>query len=171
MSNLLPLQEQKRVWAVYRSRFIIMLSLILFALALLAALTLTPSYLALEIAAPPQADETTTHAVGTSDPVGLARAQTIVRTLSPVLTATSSPTSLIESVLSVKPAGVTITQVTYSTLSGSQLTLSGSGAREKVSAYRDALSKDPLFTSVSIPVSALVGSGEGRFSLTISGTF
>lgn len=171
MSNLLPIPEQRRVWAIYRSRFIIALSTLLIALALLAALALLPSYLALEIAAPPESDAKIAHAANTPDPTGLARAQTIVRTLSPALTSTSSPTSLIEAVLAAKPSGVAVTQITYSMLSGSQLSLTGSGNRDKVSAYRDALAKNPSFTSVSIPVSALVGSGEGRFSLTIGGSF
>lgn len=171
MSNLLPIPERKRVWALYRARFLIVLALILMALALLAGLALVPSYIALEIVAPPPSDAAPTHTANAPDPAGLARAQTIMRVLLPALSATSSPSSLIATVLAAKPTGVTITQVTYSTLSGSSLTLSGSGTRDKVSAYRDALAGDPQFTSVSIPVSALVGSGEGRFSLTLTGAF
>lgn len=167
MTNLLPLPEQKAVWGTYRARFALVLALVLFALALTALLALAPSYLALEIAAPPaptQAATTTTPSESTS----VSRAQILIELLGPLGSATSSPATAIEGALRDRPQGISVTHIVYTTAKPSSIELVGTGSRDAVSAYQGALSKDTLFSAVSVPVSALVGSVDGHFTLTLT---
>ena len=168
MANVLPPPAQKKLWRMYRARFIVVFSALLSTLALLAMLLILPSYLALRIAAPPQQNAPTTGQRGaTGDAMAIARAQAIVLAITPVLAATSSPSSAIASALSDRPAGVVIEHITYSADTG-QLTLTGTALRSAVNGYHDALTGNPRFSSVSVPVSALVGSDGGRFSVTLT---
>lgn len=167
MANVLPNGAQKKVWRLYRGRFVIMFSLFSLALSLLALLSLVPSYLALSIAAPPSSDITPGKGSAVPDAASaVARAQTLLRTLSPVLDSTSSPSMIIAQVLESRPKTLVVTRVTYD-VSKKELSLVGSGNRSVISTYRDALTKDPRFATVSVPVSALVGSDGGTFSMTI----
>ena len=167
MTNLLPPQEQKAVWASYRARFAFVLALVLFALALAGLLALAPSYLALEIAAPPtptQVATTTTPAETTA----VARAQALIRVLAPIGSATTSPSAAIQAALNDRPQGISVTHIVYTADNQTSIELVGVGSRDAVSAYQGVLSKDPLFSAVSVPVSALVGSVDGHFTLTLT---
>lgn len=151
---------------MYRARFLITLSLALIALALAGFLALVPGYLALRFAAPPAPEANAPHATPVATAASdINRAQILIRTILPVLQGTTSPSSLIEEALALKPAGLAITNINYDG-TGGKLTLTGSGGREGINAYRDALSRDAHFSSVSIPVSALVGSS-GQFSMSL----
>jgi hypothetical protein len=166
MTNLLPTLEQKKVWAGYRARFALALALVLFALALIAALALVPSYLALEIAAPPApaaGASTTTPAQTTLD---VSRAQTLLHILGPIGAATSSPTGAIAAAINDRPKGISITHLVFT--APSQIDLVGNGTREAVSAYQTALQSDTRFAAVTVPVSSLVGSIDGHFTLTLT---
>ena len=168
MANVLPLTAQKKLWRMYRARFVLVFAILLFILALLAALLIVPSYLALRIAVPPAANVSAAkHAGEAADAVAIGRAQAVVRMVSPVLTASTSPTSVINSALSGRPRGVVVEHVTYVSDSN-QLTLSGTASRDAINTYRDVLQKNAYFTSVSVPVSALVGIEGGRFSITLT---
>lgn len=171
MTNLLPLKRQKAVWAMYRARFLIAASIVLLVFAAIAALALIPSYLALELAAPP-APQTTSQPKGSpGDTAAIARAQAIVRAAVPLVIAATSSSRVIDEALSLKPAGVSITHVTLASGAPGQLALAGTATRDALNAYRNALSADPFFTGVSVPVNALVGSDNGQFSITLSGNF
>lgn len=153
---------------MYRARFIIVFSILLAILALLAGLLIVPSYLALRIAAPPQQSTPVAGTGGTTgDAVAIARTQAIVNALTPLLAATTSPSSAIAAALSGRPKGVVIGHITYSADTG-LLTLSGVAPRDAVNEYRDVLTADMRFSSVSVPVSALVGAEDGRFSVTLT---
>lgn len=168
MANVLPPPAQKKLWRMYRARFIVVFSVLLSTLALFAALLIVPSYLALRIAAPPQQS---TPAAGkgsaAGDAIAIVRTQAIVLALTPLLAATTSPSSLIAAALSDRPAGVVIGHITYEADAG-QLTLTGTAPRGAINGYHDALSTNPHFSSVSVPVSALVGTEGGRFSITLT---
>lgn len=168
MANVLPITAQKKLWRMYRAHFIVALSGSLIVLALLTALLLVPSYLALRLAAPPvvASDKVQAPADRGADTIELARAQALLRALDPLLMATSSVVADISQALSERPAGVSIDHITY-TADNRQLTLSGTAAREKLNAYRDMLAGHERFSSVSVPVSALVGTGGGHFAITI----
>lgn len=153
---------------MYRARFIIVFSALLSTLALFAALLIAPSYLALRIAAPPQQSAPAAGAKGTTnDAVSIARTQATVIALTPLLAATTSPSSAIAAALSDRPAKVVIEHITYAA-DARELTLNGAASRDALSGYRDALKADTHFSSVSVPVSALVGTEGGRFSVTLT---
>ena len=153
---------------MYRARFVIVFSMFLFTLALLAALLIVPSYLALRLVAPPQTEISITKRTGASnDATSIARAQAMVRALAPVLTSTSSPSSVIVAALANRPPGALVQNISYS-VGTAELRLTGTAGRGAINVYRDALSADARFSSVSVPVSALVGTGDGRFSITLS---
>lgn len=157
MTNILPLEAQKKVWSMYRSRFLITASLVSLALSTLAALVLVPSFLALELAAPPISDAVAHSRENTPTDIAIiSRTQALAGALSPILAATSSPSQRIREALSAKPQGVSVTHITY-TSQPSMITLSGTASRDTISAFRDTLAKDPLFTNVSVPVDSLIG--------------
>ena len=168
MVNVLPQSAQKKLWRTYRSRLLIALSGMLTVLALASLLALFPGYLALSLFAPPPSESDATGerseaAVG----VELGRAQALIRVMSPILSATTSPSALITEVVSLKPPSVSIGHITYS-VQEKRVLLTGSGGREAITEFRDALSKSPHVAQVSVPVSELVGTADSRFSMTIT---
>ena len=167
MANVLPQSEQKKVWRMYRARALIVLSLCMLALALATFLALIPSWFALSLAAPPLSETSAGHA-GPTDGAGpqIARAQTLIQTITPILVATSSPSGFITEVVSAKPQEIGIEHLAFQE-NERQITIAGSGSREAINAYRDTLAKKADFSGVSVPVSALVGSS-GHFSMTIT---
>lgn len=167
MANVLTPQSKRSVWRVQRARFVTVFSLAIFGLAAVASAALVPSYIALEIASPQIIEVPESGRSESADPVAVTRAHTLVRELSAVITATTSPSMLYTRALEARPQGLAVDSVTYSRADG-RITISGAGARELISAYRNTLSTDPLFASVSVPVGALVGSDGGRFSITIT---
>ncbi len=166
MSNLLPIESQRKMWAMYRARFLIVISLVMLVLALVGFAALVPGYLAITLSATQEGSAQLQR--DGADPVAMIRAQALVNNLAPVLSSTSSPTDMVLSVIEKKPRGIAIDRITY--IPG-QITLGGTGSRETVTAYRTVLTSDPRFTSVAVPVAALVGSEGNRFSMTISGNF
>lgn len=166
MSNLLPIEDQKKIWAMYRSRFIFVTALVMLVLAVVGFTALIPGYVALTLAAP-SAESVSVNREG-SDPIAMVRAQALINNLAPIFSATSSPTDVMLSVIEQRPTGVRIDRISY--MKG-QVTLGGTGSRETVTAYRTALTSDTRFSSVAVPVAALVGSEGNRFSMTITGSF
>jgi hypothetical protein len=163
MSNLLPLPRAKHVWAVHRAHFVFVTALVFFALAILGALALLPSYLAVAFAAP--GDPSASAQGEAFDASTLTRSQAIVRTLTSSF-ATTSPSEAIAAALAARTAGTSITHITY-TQNTREIAIDGTGTRASISAYRDALSRNPRFGAVSIPVAALVGNEGGNFSITL----
>ncbi len=169
MTNLLPPVAQKKVWRWYRARIVTVFSLALIVLAMLFMLALIPSYLALSAVAPRDVSGTQSPRK-IDDAQAMTRAQTIVKHVLPVLVSTSSPSVFIEAALSEQPPGVTLSHIAYSpnAASGPTLVIAGTATRDKVAAYRDALSKNPLFTSATVPVSALLGTSAAEFTITLN---
>lgn len=172
MTNVLPLDTQKKLWRVQRARFVVLFAIVAIVLATIAGLSMLPSYVALEMNT--QTPEQTAEATSASEDVrNMTRAQAQVLAVTPIIAATSSPVSAIEHALSLRPKGVTVDRVRYvSSTSGvqKQIMLTGAASREGLTAYRGALESDGMFTSVAVPVGALF-TESGRFSLTLSGDF
>jgi hypothetical protein len=85
--------------------------------------------------------------------------------ISPVLNASTTPASLIDEVVAPKPPDISIDHISYDATDDTVM-LSGSGTRDAINAYRDLVAQNARFSSVSVPVSALVGES-GHFSMTI----
>lgn len=167
MSNVLPETSEVRVWHLYRARFIIAGSILALLVALLAFLLLLPSYLAL------QANEATLPRATTSvtlpkEQADIARTQSILSTLQPLMAATTSPSEALASALALRPHGVVVDGITYNP---GLLLITGVSARDAINTYKKALLGDSHFKSVFVPVEDLAGAGGGRFSVTLSGNF
>jgi hypothetical protein len=102
----------------------------------------------------------------------MTNAKALLSELSPLVSASTTPTAVITEALSLRPPGITVDEISYTSGNPASLMLVGSAATNgAISAYKTALASDALFTSVSVPVGALVGTDGGRFSMTLSGDF
>ncbi|MDB5187837.1 MAG: hypothetical protein JWO50_357 [Candidatus Kaiserbacteria bacterium] len=167
MTNLLPPEEQHRIEIMYLGRFIFIGGLALIITAFIAAILLAPNFIILaqsqaalehKVIAPVSASSS----IEKSD---LLRAKTLLDVLSTTTVITRAPSKTIARVLSYKPAGVTINHIMYT--NGSIL-LQGTAGHAAVDAYHRALSADPIFKTITVPVGSLVGNDQD-FSITISG--
>lgn len=167
MANVLPPQFKKSLWRVQRAHYALVFAIMLGILVVVGAVALAPSYLALEIASPrvPEIPENTQREV--TDPLALARANALVTNLMAATHATSSPSELFAMIFDASTSEIVVDSISL-TESGSRIAVSGTGSREGISAYRNILSENDLFSSVSVPVGALVGSENSRFSITIT---
>lgn len=170
MSNVLPLKHRKievgRVW----TRFLFVGALIFVGGAVVAMLALLPALISVRVA---RANIETADATysASSDQSAAKRTHALLGVLGPIVAATSSPTDTLVTVLARKPADVSLETITYAG-DRSSIVLSGvSKRREGVSEYRDALEEMGRFSSVAVPVAALVGTQEGKFTITLTGTF
>ena len=170
MSNVLPRSAQNRIWKTYRARFIVTASVFLLLGSLVGGLSLLPGYLTLYSGAAGTAEAGTREK--SADRTELVAAQSLVVALAPVLAATSSPAEIIGVALAARPARVTVDHVSYTAGPIGTLMLVGSaGNRNQIEAYRQALTDNPHFDSVALPVNNLLGAEGGKFSITLTGHF
>lgn len=171
MANVLPLEVKKKILQRLRSRYVLLLALTLILSALIASLALTPSLIFVQVAQESlrsAADEI--RASVAEDQAIQVRTLALLDTLTPLVNATTSPSKFVAAALGVRPQGLSITSITYAGGPRGTLVLSGTSKnRQAVNAYRDALEADGHFASVAVPVAALVGTQEGRFTVTLSG--
>ncbi len=154
---------------MHRARFVIVLSLMMIALAMFTFIALIPSFAALEVNTL-SADEVNAQGSSAGESLkSMLRSQALLTAVAPIVRATSSPTSAIEKAIALRPKGVIVDHIRYIGASKS-IQLGGKATREQLSAYRAALETEGTFTTVSVPVAALVGSS-GLFSITLSGKF
>lgn len=152
-----------------RARFIIVFSLVLIALAVFMLIALIPSFAALEVNTL-SSDEVNAQGSGVVESVKtMQKSQELLKVVAPVVSATSSPAAAIEKAIALRPKGVTIDHIRYISQSKA-IQLGGKATREQLTAYRAALETDGTFSSVSVPVAALVGTS-GQYSITLTGNF
>ncbi len=169
MTNLLPLPAQKSLWGIHSARFILILSLVMIALAVIALLALSPSFVALEVNTLSEEEMAAQGSNAAESQKSMAKSQLLLSAISPLIYSTSSPSAAIEKALSLRPKGALVQRVRYVSSSKS-IQLSGTANREALTAYRAALEAEGTFTSVAVPVAALVSSN-GQFSITLGGNF
>ncbi|MSU73997.1 hypothetical protein EXS56_02560 [Candidatus Kaiserbacteria bacterium] len=172
MSNILPREAKRRVWRMYRIRFMVAGSFVGLLASSLCALSLLPSYLALHASDTARSASSTPQSVANdTDRAAILSIQTMLKVLSPVI-ATSTPTSVIIQALSLRPSGITVDHITYSAGHPGMIILTGSTAtREAINGYRQVLSADSHWKTVSVPIGDLTGEPGARFSITLSGAF
>lgn len=155
------------------ARFLLIGSLMLAASAILAILAILPAYISVSISRATLESSTEAAVQSPSgDQAAAQRTQSFITLLKPLASATSSPATTLVTALTQKPAGVSITSISFVGGAKQTLILSGvSSRREAVNQFRDALEKTGLFSSVAVPVAALVGTQEGRFTITLTGSF
>ncbi len=169
MANVLPPDDRRILKRRFTARLILTGALTLLGGAAIASLALIPAYMAVRVAeASLQSKEDQAAGQG-ADQAAIGRAQALVNALLPLANATSSPSDTLAFALGLKTTGLSITSMQYTK---GQIVLSGvAGKREAVSEFRDALQASGKFASVAVPVAALVGVQEGRFTITLTGAF
>lgn len=170
MTNVLPQEARRALSASFRDRLILTGSLIFFVAAIVSALAVLPTYLVVHAereALAPVAPDTVAGEERESRSEA-ARVRAIIAGVSPLITATSTVHELVAAALALKPSGISVDRIGFSTAEG--LSISGtSQKREDVNAYRAALSGDTLhFSDVSVPAASLIGAVGGRFSIQVT---
>jgi len=176
MTNVLSSEARKEIWKFHRGRFVLAGSLIVLTGALFALLALLPGVLAIRAQQAAISDTArVTLPAGSEDDDGRAevlRAHALVTQFLPVSSSTAPALEAILAALQARPSGASIDDIRYTTENGNKILINGVAAsRTSISAYREALAKDPHFSSVSVPPGALVGTEGGRFSITLEGAF
>lgn len=172
MSNVLPPEARLTMMRRARARFVLVGALVLLSCAVVALLSLLPAFVSISVARSSLSEESSEERTAREDQTAIARAQTLVQVLNPLAGATTSPVAVLNEVLTRRPAGLSVTSITYTGGSTDTFLLSGTSARrDAVGTYRDALRASGKFNEVAVPVGALVGAQDGRFSITLSGSF
>jgi hypothetical protein len=166
MANVLPSPEYRRLRSEVRARFLLVGSFVLLVCALGVLCAFLPAEIAIATAAmPASVPAQSVPSDPQSDRAAIQSAQSLLTALSPVM-ATSSLQEL-AAALSARQSGITIDAIVYS-ISTKTITLTGNAAAPgEVDSYRAALAKDGHFSSVSVPVAALIGEQNGGFTMTL----
>lgn len=171
MANLLPPSAARSVLRDTQVRFAVVVAAALAGLGLVAIVAIIPSYFLVM-----GGDAATTTAASSSqadDDATLSRALALVEQLSPLAAATTK-SSAIATAIVLRPKGVRITAITYTAGAGRSGTIQLVGfaeARQDIETYRNTLQAAGPFSSVTVPVSALVGATSGEFTITLAGDF
>ena len=175
MANVLPKETLHSAWREFKGRLILVSASVLIVAATIAGLSLLPAYFILQIekgylnrggvpvSAPPGLD-----VQSQTERDDIIRSQNFLAHIAPFISATSSPTKILNIALALKPDGVSISNVSFSSIDRGRITITGEAVgREEINQYREALATDGSFSSVSIPFDALAGVGGGKFTITL----
>ena len=179
MANILPKETLQAEWGRFKSRLFLVGALVLLCAAAISGLALLPAHVALQVeknaAARPDAETTALPQADRQmrrERDEVMRAQALLDSVSPIISATSSPTESINAALSLRPSGVRVDRIAFAAGPNGEITISGiSPRRDSINQYKEALAKSERFKNVSVPVGALVGTEDGKFTITLSGTF
>src|SRR4051812_33230378 len=114
MSNLLPESARLELRKEYRARYLLAGSYLGLGTAVFMMLSLLPSYMVLHTTKSSEKQVETSQEIKT-DMADIARVQSLVAQLSPVITGTSTVSQAISEALSVRPSGAHIDEVTFDT--------------------------------------------------------
>lgn len=171
MSNLLPPAYARAQESKHLLRLGLLVAGLIATVGLVALASLAPSLAVVRVAldrAAPSALATTTAAA--QDGEALTAAQAMLSQLT--LISTGTPAALIEDILAKKPSSIAVHKFSYARGDPSTLVIAGTASRgESVNEFRFALSGDPRFKAVTVPIGALVGGKDGSFSITVTGSF
>jgi len=166
MSNVIPQEARKEVARLYRARYLLAGSLVALCVATGAALALLPSYLALHATVPP-AQPQDELALTQDDRREVVEAQALLRALASF--ATTTPVDALLTTLARRGEHVRIDHFAYTP--GTLLVGGTADTPTALDAYRKTLAAEQIFAGASVPVSDLVGSKNGSFSMTLTGNF
>lgn len=154
---------------MHRARFLIVFSLMAIGLAFVALLALIPSFVALETNTLSAEEVSAQGSTAVEGMKSMTKSQALLNVLEPIIVSTTSPSVAIARAIELKPKGATVQHIRFVGPSKS-IQLGGAATRDVITAYRTALEGSGMFTSVTVPVAALVGS-TGQFSITLGGNF
>lgn len=170
MTNLLPQKERTAIAWDMVHRQLLAASLLLLGAAAVTLLALAPALLVFKFGSA-GSSAAAALAKKNADTSAIAETQALLTQVVPTV-GTSSPTTAIMAALTLREKGITIDHITFSVGNPSSLILSGSASvKDSVNSYRAILAADGHFSSVTVPVSALVGADSGKFTMTLAGIF
>lgn len=171
MANVIPRDGLSKIQKRNTARFLLVGSGMFATAAIVAILAILPAYVSIQIARASVDSAAQESSAGMGEEQAAAvRTQALITNLTPIANATTSPTDALSVALAQKPTGISITTISFVGGSKSNILLTGTAARrEAVTTFRDALQATGRFSSVAVPVAALVGTQEGRFTVTLSG--
>lgn len=171
MSNLIPDISVHGPWPRLRARMLFAIATGIASTAAVTAAVLVPTLMVYDVGTLSPSVESSTSNPDADTVQAIAGAQALLTQLS-LLAPTSSPASIAAEIVGKRPKDVTITHITYARSVPGVIVVSGKTTRrDAVNEYRSILATNPLFTSVSVPINALVGTQDGTFSLTVNGQF
>lgn len=166
--NLLPAVPQQAIRKEIRARFLLAFSLVFLGAAMIAALALAPAEVSLVFFSPPSAQSPQGNANPTEDSAAITQTKALLAAVQPF--ESTSSLEEISQALSSAGAGISINDISY-TESSESLTIGGTAQTpDEVNALRQSLQQDSAFSNVSVPVSALLGSQNGDFTITMNVT-
>jgi len=169
MSNVLSPNAKKQLDRRARWRALLVLGCAGTLAAFIAILSLVPTFISIA-SARASLDAPSVEELGTAREfqAQARRTQALVDALEPLVMASSTPSEMLADALALMPDGVSVTIITYHGAQN-QLILDGEAPqRASVNAFRDALQKSERFKKVEVPVGALAGTQEGRFTVTLT---
>lgn len=174
MTNVLPPQSQKVLWQSYIARITIVASVAAIILAGIVALAIAPAKITLIISdrAMSYGPPPTTEQIATQeDRDAITNTQTLLSQATPYMATSTSIVDAISVALALRPKGVMVDHITYTTGKTNTIVLSGTAHRDQINAYKAAVTADRHFSTVHVPVETLVGSQERTFTMTLTGDF
>lgn len=176
MTNVLPQSRLQELSREARAKFMLTGSLVLATAAVAGIVALAPAFFVVYFSRAANSGELNaaldTETQRREDQQAAARTRVLLQEVSMLEKRETPASEAIAAAYALKPSGVTVGGVAYTKGDSGTITLVGvAKSRDEVSLYRDALSKDKRFATVSVPVSALVGALEGTFTITLTGRF
>ncbi len=173
MNNLLTVEDRQMIKSEYRRRrFVVALSLVILLLVVAVVLAIA-IYGTFAIKLSGGKDLST---AGQSAQVQDAATQqktltTVSKALAVFVEPTQAePTAVLREVLAVKPGGITLTEFSYTHVSGTEYVavIHGRAAsRKTLVEFTDSLKANKLFASVESPITNVIRDTDAPFSITI----
>ena len=175
MTNVLPREALAAQSSALRARLLFGVSATFTLAALILALAVAPAFISAQVqVAALNSEISRSKAAATQGEQGvLTAAQKRVAALTDVAKGTQAGAAITR-LLADRSADISITNIQYQRIKSdtAKLTVSGNAkSRQSVQLYAQKLQTEPLFSSVSIPVSSLTTSEQGKFDLVITGAF
>jgi Tfp pilus assembly protein PilN len=177
MRNLLLEQDKKNIHREYLFRLGVVYFLFLFTTVVIGAVFLLPSYFLSETKEASVRERTSIIEQSIAIREQEARSGLLVETkqrleLLSFKRSNSAVTGTIQTIVTHKPAGVSISQFLYTKQREGQSTLTIEGfakQREDLLAFRKALEQEREFQNVELPISNLAADRDVKFTITIKG--
>lgn len=173
MANILSRDSLKTMQAFHRARFRLVGALVFLVCGVATLLALAPTYVLVHAERSAAAGSLEEVILPTNqDRDALGRAQILSKELQPFASSTSSLLAILDDVLSVRPKGVVVSNMSISRGSSGSIVLQGTTpSRDEINDYRTILLEDERFDRVSVPLHVLAGSEDGSFHISLTGAF
>jgi hypothetical protein len=172
MVNILPQQYRQSVARAYSERLALTSAVVFVLTGIIAGFALLPSLSVMYAAEHGGSLQVPTDAQNVnqkSDAAAVAQAIFLANELQQSI-ATSSPTAALSAIVKDKPNGISISTMSYSMDAQNTRAIVITGkttGRNDITVFQTTLTADAHFSSVSVPIDALVAGDNGSFTIKI----